>query len=57
MDPGIDRLSSAEFTERANRADSVEAIQQSLSEFARNEGIPLDEADSNFRRKHGIPSG
>jgi PHD/YefM family antitoxin component YafN of YafNO toxin-antitoxin module len=39
---------------RLERAETVAAIRQGMREFERGEGIPLEKAEREIRRKHGF---
>ena len=44
----------AEHPTPADLADSVASVQRALEEADRGEGIPLEDFDREFRRKHDI---
>jgi PHD/YefM family antitoxin component YafN of YafNO toxin-antitoxin module len=39
---------------RLERAETVAAIRQGMREFERGEGIPLEKAERELRKKHGF---
>jgi PHD/YefM family antitoxin component YafN of YafNO toxin-antitoxin module len=39
---------------RLERAETVAAIRQGMREFERGEGIPLEKAERQLRKKHGF---
>ena len=40
--------------DRLQRAETVAAIREGLTEMERGEGIPLAEAEAKLRKKHGL---
>ncbi len=40
--------------ERLERAETVAAIRRGIEQFDRGEGIPLDAAEKQLRKKHGF---
>jgi PHD/YefM family antitoxin component YafN of YafNO toxin-antitoxin module len=41
--------------EQVERARAIEGIRRGLDSMERGEGVPLEEFDTAFRRKHGLP--
>jgi prevent-host-death family protein len=40
--------------DRLERAETLAAIRQGIAQFERGEGIPLEEAEGQLRKKHGF---
>jgi prevent-host-death family protein len=40
--------------ERLERAETLAAIRRGIEQFDREEGIPVDEAEAQLRKKHGL---
>jgi prevent-host-death family protein len=40
--------------DRLERAETVAAIRQGMEQFERGEGIPLKQAESRLRKRHGF---
>ncbi len=40
--------------DRLERAETVAAIRQGMEEFKRGEGIPLEQAERQLRKRHGF---
>ena len=49
-----DAESYQEMLDRLERAETLAAIQKGLEQFDRGEGIALDEAERELRKKHGF---
>jgi PHD/YefM family antitoxin component YafN of YafNO toxin-antitoxin module len=49
-----DAVSYQEILERLERAETVAAIRRGMEQAERGEGIPLTEAETRLRKKHGF---
>ena len=49
-----DAASYQEMLDRLERAESVAAIRRGIEQADRGGGIPLEEAESRLRKKHGF---
>ena len=49
-----DARSYQALLDRLERAETVAAIRQGMREFERGEGIPLEKAERELRKKHGF---
>ncbi len=50
-----DAATYQQLVERLEYAESIALIRQSMTEFARGEGMPVQEALEKFRQQYGIP--
>jgi len=50
-----DAASYQQLLDELDRAEAIAGIKRGLEEMRRGEGIALDEAFDELRRKHGIP--
>jgi prevent-host-death family protein len=49
-----DAESYQEILDRLERAEAVAAIRTGMEQFGRGEGIPLHDAETRLRKKHGF---
>jgi prevent-host-death family protein len=49
-----DADSYQELLDRLERAETVAAIRQGMEQFERGEGIPLEKAERQLRKRHGF---
>jgi len=50
-----DADSYQQILDRLERAETTAAIRRGMEQFGRGEGIPLNEAETRLRTKHGFP--
>ena len=49
-----DADSYQELLDRLERAETVAAIREGMEQFKRGEGIPLEQAERQLRKRHGF---
>jgi PHD/YefM family antitoxin component YafN of YafNO toxin-antitoxin module len=49
-----DARSYQEVLDRLDRAETIAAIRRGMEQIGRGEGIPLDQAEAQLRKKHGF---